>query len=84
MRWHPDTCSRCGAKAGEHFPISARGLCVPCAQDAVATSIDELHERRGPTYRKWLDTRLRSLEKQRRGLERELARLELVEAQEVA
>ena len=44
-------CKRCNKEA-EH--LSKRGLCMDCGMGAVQEAARQMHERKGPIYKKYL------------------------------
>lgn len=69
----PYICRVCGANADDDGPMSLTGRCLKCSTDAMLTANEELRERRGPTYERWLIGRVVAMP-------RELAKLKLNDA----
>lgn len=49
-KWRPKSCKDCFA---DDVPISARGLCEPCAITRQEVACRDMALRRGPRYEKW-------------------------------
>jgi hypothetical protein len=54
VRYHPPECRECGAKAEDGIPISARGLCPPCAAARWEASIENSRHPGEKDLRKWV------------------------------
>lgn len=56
------TCLICGNHESIVGAISWRGNCGDCAVERMEQAVMELHEHRGPTYRRWKLALLAALE----------------------
>jgi hypothetical protein len=54
-------CLTCGNHESVVGPISWRGNCGECGVILMSQAVVELHEKRGPTYRRWKRRLIESL-----------------------
>jgi len=64
MRYY-EVCQGCG-KSKDVAPLSARGLCSPCSVGHVRASVQQMQQRSGPYYERWLQRRQAAMRRPRR------------------
>ena len=58
-------CQGCG-KPADQVDLSARGLCNACSTQRVRDSVEQMQQRSGPYYARWLNRRQAAMRRPRR------------------